>query len=167
MVVKHARYPTSTRRPLPSLHRSILVLVIVRWTNGPIPGRPLKAHSIKRVAFIPSIFTRDVSSSAAGFLAIRVTVVSAVSTFVFCPPPPLFPRNRKVLATPHSALVRLSSISFFLFFLSSKFDGKTRRGRGSNSFRIIVIDRKEYVSIEEHEEIRIGNNFCRTLFTIQ
>lgn len=58
--------------PLPSSSQSIL-LVILRRTHRPIPTRPLRAHSIKRVAFIPSIFTRDVSSSAAGFFAIRVT----------------------------------------------------------------------------------------------
>lgn len=34
------------------------------------------------MAFIPSIFTRDVSSSVAGFLAIRVTG-SAISTFPY------------------------------------------------------------------------------------
>lgn len=77
--------------------------------RGPIPGRPLKAHSIKRVAFIPSIFTRDVSSSAAGFLAIRVTVVSAISTCLlatfsfFLSFFLVFPRNRKV--TPASFFV--------------------------------------------------------------
>lgn len=77
MVVKHAWYPTSTdRSPFGLSIRSFLV--ILRWTNGPIPDRPLKAHSIKRVAFIPSIFTRDVSSSAAGFLAIRVTVSGCI-----------------------------------------------------------------------------------------
>lgn len=36
----------------------------------------------KRMAFIPSIFTRDVSSSAAGFLAIRVPG-SAISTYPY------------------------------------------------------------------------------------
>lgn len=87
MIVKHGRCPTFTVEPHPSpscfLSQPIL-LVILRRTHRPIPARPLRAHSIKRVAFIPSIFTRDVSSSAAGFLAIRVTG-SAIS--LSCPYP--------------------------------------------------------------------------------
>lgn len=79
MIVKHGRCPTFTVEPHPSpscflsLPPQPILLVILRRTHRPIPARPLRAHSIKRVAFIPSIFTRDVSSSAAGFLAIRVT----------------------------------------------------------------------------------------------
>lgn len=75
MIVKHGQCPRSSRSSLtPSPgRRQPMLLVILRRTQRPIPARPLKAHSIKRVAFIPSIFTRDVSSSVAGFLAIRVT----------------------------------------------------------------------------------------------
>lgn len=84
MIVKHGRCSTFTvASPFallsfsPSTIQSIL-LVILRQTHRPIPARSLRAHSIKRVAFIPSIFTRDVSSSAAGFLAIRVGSAIAI-----------------------------------------------------------------------------------------
>lgn len=86
VIVKHGWCPTFTVEPHPSsscflsLLLQPILLVILRRTHRPIPARPLRAHSIKRVAFIPSIFTRDVSSSAAGFLAIRVTG-SAISLF--------------------------------------------------------------------------------------
>lgn len=94
MIVKRGRCYTFTTSPFallspsPSSIQSIL-LVILRQTHRPIPARSLRAHSIKRVAFIPSIFTRDVSSSAAGFLAIRVGFAIAIyfypyTTLVVC-----------------------------------------------------------------------------------
>lgn len=88
MIVKHGRCSTfTTASPFallsPSLSPSTksILLVILRQTHRPIPARSLRAHSIKRVAFIPSIFTRDVSSSGAGFLAIRVG--SAVAIYFY------------------------------------------------------------------------------------
>lgn len=119
-MVKHdsKAYSPHTRWP----HHSIL-LVIVRWTYWPIPVWPLRRHSIKRVAFIPFIFTRDVSSSTRRLLRdksyARISTISA--SFILQRADSRFVRSSCVKSSQRNVLY------FFLFSFRCPFRTSNKR----------------------------------------